>query len=199
MKTFKPAVLGFLPITTLILCGCSSVEVATHYDHTVPFGSYHTYAVEPPKDARALSPEADSALRASLRAKLSERGFREVSPNQNPDLAIVPQVKLERRYTVQPYADWGYGSYGMGAQPAGVYYGVWSGPPTLYKNIRSYNEGTLILDFVDASNQRLVFRGTGTADVGKYAEESAKMIDEAAKKIVAEFPASPPPPIAGNF
>jgi hypothetical protein len=56
----------------------------------------------------------------------------------------------------------------------------------------------LILDFIDTSNQKLVFRGTGTADVGKHAEESAKLIDDAAKKIVAGFPVSPPPAIAGN-
>jgi hypothetical protein len=199
MKTFKSAILGSLPITALILCGCSSVEVATHYDHTVPFGSYHTYAVEPAKDAPRLSPEVETALRASLRAKLAERGFREVSASQNPDLAIVPRVNLQRQYSVRQHTDWGYGGYGMGTQSAGTYYGVWSGPPVTYNTMTSYNEGTLILDFVDTSNQRIVFRGTGTADVGKYAEESARMIDEAAKKIVAEFPASPPPPIVGNM
>src|SRR6476620_94314 len=108
MKTSTSAVLAFL---VTILCGCSSVEVATHYDHTVPFGSYHTYAVEPAKNAPSLSPQAESALRAALHEKLAERGFREVSPKQNPDLAIVPQVKLERRYSVHPYAEWGDAGY----------------------------------------------------------------------------------------
>jgi len=198
MKTFKSAVLEFLPITALIFCGCSSVQVATHYDHTVPFGSYHTYAVEPPKDAHVLSATADSALRASLQQKLAERGIREVSPGANPDLAVVPRVKLEQKYSVRQYTDWGDGGYGMGTDVrTGVYYGVWSGPPVTYRVVKPYNEGILILDFVDTSNQRLVFRGTGTTTIANI-EDSAKKIDEAAKKIVAEFPASPTPMIARN-
>ena len=41
------------------------------------------------------------------------------------------------------------------------FYGTWYGAPVTYNTISSYTEGTLILDFVDTSNQRLVFRGTG--------------------------------------
>jgi len=197
MKILKSAVLGSLAVTALILCGCSSVKVTTDYDHSVPFGSYHTYAFEPPKDAPALSPTADSALRASLREKLAERGIREVSRDEKPDLAVVPHVKLQQKYSVEQYTTWGYG---YGAWPYyGGYYGVWSGAPTTYNTITSYTEGTLILDFVDASRQKLVYRGIGSATVSGDTENNAKKIAEAVKKIVAKFPAPQPAPIAGNL
>lgn len=197
MKILKSAVLGFLAITTLTLCGCSSVKVTTDYDHSVPFGNYYTYAVEPSMDAPALSPTADSALRASLREKLAKRGIREVSANEKPDLAVVPHVKLQQKYSMQQYTTWGYG---YGAWPySGGYYGVWSGAPATYNTIISYTEGTLILDFVDASRQKLVYRGIGSATVSGDTENNAKKIAKAVEKIVAKFPASQPTPLAGNL
>jgi hypothetical protein len=121
-----------------------------------------------------------------LREELAGRGIREVAPNEQPDLAVVPHISLQQRYSVQQYTQWGYGP---GVWPYwGGFYGVWVGAPVTYSSINSYTEGTLILDFVDTWKQRLVFRGTGRATVSSNNERNAAKIREAVTKIVARFP-----------
>jgi hypothetical protein len=196
MKTFKMAILAGCTAPVMILCGCSTVSVTTDYDHTANFGNYRTYAVEPPKNAPALSPSADAALRSALNANLSAKGIREVGMGDRPDLAVVPHSKVQQKYTVQQYSSWGYGP---GVWPYyGGYYGTWEGAPYTYSTIDSYTEGTLVLDFVDTARQKLVFRGIGTGTVGS-AESNAEKIREAVQKIVEKIPTAPPSqPIAGN-
>jgi hypothetical protein len=197
MKTFKFPIVVSLAAAIVALCGCSTVSVTTDYDHTAPFGSYRTYALEPPQKVPPLSPSADSALRTSLRENLAARGIREVAANEKPHLAVVPHISLQRRYSVQQYTTWGYGP---GVWPyRGGFYGVWRGAPVTYNTISSYTEGTLILDFVDTSTEKLVFRGTGRAAVSGNTERNADRIREAVGKIVARFPAPQPAPIAGNM
>ena len=65
---------------------------------------------------------------------------------------------------------------------------MWAGAPYTYSTINSYTEGSLILDFVDTSKQKLVFRGIGTATVSGNPESNAEKITEAVKKMVAKLP-----------
>jgi hypothetical protein len=187
MKTSKIAIPVPLSLAGMVMfvCSCSTVSVTTDYDHSVPFGKYHTYALEPPKDVPPFSPSADAALRDALRGALGARGIREVAVTEKPDLAVVPHVKLEKQYSVNQYTTWGY-SAGAWPYRAG-YYGMWAGAPATYTSINDYTEGTLLLDFVDTANQKLVFRGAGKGTVGGP-EANAKKIEQAVTKIVAELP-----------
>jgi hypothetical protein len=197
MKTFKLLIFALSIPVLIALSGCSSVKVTADYDHSAPFQNYRTYALEPPKNAPPLSPTADAALRDTLREQLAERMIREIGPNEKPELAVVPHVRLQQKYSVQQYTQWGYGP---GVWPYyGGYYGVWAGAPYTYNTITSYTEGTLILDFVDASNQKLVFRGTASATVSGNPDSNAKKIREAVKRIVAKLPRAQSAPIAGNL
>ena len=174
----------------LVLCGCSTVTVTTDYDHSAPFGTYRTYAVEPPANVPPLSPTVDSALRSALQENLAARGIREVTMAEKPDLAVVPHAQLQQKYSVQQYTQWGYAP---GAWPYyGGYYGVWAGAPYTYSTMNSYTEGTLILDFVDTSKKKLVFRGIGKGTVSST-ESNAEKVREAVKKIVAKLPAGTQP------
>jgi Domain of unknown function (DUF4136) len=186
MKRFKFGFISVITAPILVLCGCSTVTVTTDYDHSASFANYRTYSVEPPSNVPPLSPTADSALRSSLRQELGARGIREMGPGENPDLAVVPHVYLQQKYSVQQYTQWGYGP-GMWPYYGG-YYGVWAGAPYTYSTIDSYTEGTLILDFVDNSKKKLVFRGIGKGTVGNNPESNAKKVQEAVQKIVAKLP-----------
>jgi hypothetical protein len=147
--------------------------------------------VEPPANVPPLPPTADAALRSSLRENLAARSIREVTMGEKPDLAVVPHAQLQQKYSVQQYTQWGYGP---GVWPYyGGYYGVWAGAPYTYSTINSYTEGTLILDFVDTSKQKLVFRGTGTGTVSSNPESNADKIREAVKKIVEKLPSAAKP------
>jgi hypothetical protein len=197
MKTFKLPILAGSITALIALSGCSSIKVTTDYDRSAPFGVYRTYALEPPAKVPPLSPTVDAALRESLREHLGARAIREIAPNENPELAVVPHVSLQQRYSVQQYTSWGYGP-GMWPYSRG-FYGVWVGAPFTYNTITSYTEGTLILDFVDAATQRLVFRGTATSTVTRDSERNANKVREAVGRIVARMPRPQTPPVAGNL
>jgi hypothetical protein len=190
MKTTQIAIPAICTSFVMLLCGCASVTVTTDYDRSIPFGTYHTYALEPPPQAPPFSPSADAALRNTLRETLAAKGIREVPTTDKPDLAVVPHITLQQKSSVQQYTDWGYRG---GAWPYyGGYYGVWAGAPTTYTTINNYTEGTLLLDFVDNSKQKLVFRGVGKGTM-ENPESNAKKIEEAVRKIVEKFPAPTQP------
>ena len=74
------------------------------------------------------------------------------------------------------YQDWGY-SYG----------GYWRrGGTSKFK----YQEGNLILDFVDAESKQLIWRGQakGFVDRKSNPKKDDKLVNEAVRKILKNFP-----------
>lgn len=170
-------------LSACALCACSSVAVKTDYDHTAHFTKYKTYTLAPAAEGQKLEPSGEAALSDSLRTQLAARSIKEESKGK-ADLDVVPTVFLAQRVSVHQYRSWGYGSrwpsrYGR--------YGMWAGAPVVYTDVTHYTNGTLILDFVDAHTQKVVFRGTGTAVVGSSGK-NADNIKQAVQKIVTEMP-----------
>jgi hypothetical protein len=189
----KKAILAGLAASILILCGCSTVSVTTDYDLTASFANYRTYALEPLANAPSLWPTADEALRSALHENLAARGIREVRVNDMPDLAVIPQARFQQRCTRLEYNHWGYG---VGGWPFGAgYYGMWIGEPYPGTTIGSDIEGTLILDFVETSNQALVFRGIGK---GRVSSAKGEKLREAVEKIVAKLPKGAQSPLVAR-
>ena len=59
--------------------------------------------------------------------------------------------------------------------------------------MREYREGTLILDVVDASSNKLAWRGTAQAELSEKsdAKKSQKLINEAVDEMLEKFPPKP--------
>lgn len=165
----------------LLSAACSMVSVTTDYDKTASFAQYRRYVLEPARAPIPLSPSTEAALRDTLRATLARRGITE--SNDQPELNVVPHVSTQQKLAVYPSTAWGYAGlpYRYGR------YGMWVGAPMTYTDISQYTEGTLVLDFVDAKTQKLVFRGVATGTVGDP-ESNAAQMKEAVTKIVADFP-----------
>ncbi|HEY8038048.1 MAG TPA: DUF4136 domain-containing protein [Methylobacter sp.] len=170
-----------LAVAVFFLTACSTVSVTTDFDHLASFSQYHTYALTPDTAKLGLSPSSEAALRETLRTNLARRGITETS--ENADLHVVPHVSTKEKQVVHQSSDWGYNGMGYGYGR----YDMWAGAPRTYTDISQYTEGTLILDFVDAKTQKLVFRGTGTGTVSDP-KTNAERIREAVEKIVNDFP-----------
>ena len=170
-----------------LLSSCETVNVTTDYDHSAPFANYHTYTLAPPAHGQSMSPTSEAALRDALRTELAARGITE-APGKKADLDVVRHAIIQGKVSVQQYTDWGYGHAGLWPYGYG-YYGMWMGAPRTYTFYNEYNEGTLIIDFVDARTKKLVFRGVGTAVVGGPEANAAK-IREGVAKMMATFPKS---------
>jgi Domain of unknown function (DUF4136) len=170
---------------TCIFSACETVSVTTDYDHAANFAKYKTYALTPPNRGETMSPTSEAAVRDALRAELASHGLIE-APAKKADLDIVRHVFVQEKISVQQWTDWGYGYHGGWPYSFG-HYGMWMGAPMTYTDVNQYNEGTMILDFVDARTKKLVFRGVGKAVVGGP-ESNAGKIREAVSKIVAAYP-----------
>ncbi len=57
-------------------------------------------------------------------------------------------------------------------------------------NTRKFEEGTLIIDFLDPATHTLLWRGTGSAEVvaGRPENEVTENVKRAVRKILAGFP-----------
>jgi hypothetical protein len=173
-----------LPCLVLAVFGCSSgVAVNADYDTSADFTKYKTYAwlddvLPPEKIPEGLGADSDIVdrrIRASLNEEMAAKGF--AADTSDPDLVIFYHVGVEDKVDV---TDWGY-SYAS----TGRYWG-WN-----TRNVDTYNyqEGTLIVDFVDAKSKVLVWRGTAQKVLENLTpEESDRAIRDIVKQVMTLYP-----------
>lgn len=183
----KPSRLLLLSsLAALALAACAGVRVRTDYDESIDFSRLRSYGwLEPPVvEAPASETDApdpfernsllDQRVRQAVDRELAARGF--AVAEEDPAFRLQYHVVLRDRTRIRPSP----GAYYGGRY--GYYGGVFAGS-TSY----DYQEGTLIIDFIDARTGRIAWRGwaVGTNREGYYAPER---IDESVRKILAEFP-----------
>ncbi len=163
---------------SLLLGGCASMAIQAEQDPTASLDSYGTYAWSPirraPGDVR-VTPALSAQIRDDIDQHLADKGY--VRVNTEADFSVNYQVTIEGETIVQTL-DWYSGSNFKEtvATPA----------PTQ----RSYEEGTLIIDVMEGESERLIWRGTATAEVRQRAspEDRSDRVAEAVQKVLAQFP-----------
>ncbi len=167
----------------LLAAGCSSVSVSHDFDSQVDFANLRTYSwiTAPESTSESVQKELqtnsliESRVKKAVNRQLAAKGLRETT--QDPDFLVAFHTGVQDKTDVQ---SWGYG------------YGYWGmrggGVSTIH-----YQEGTLILDFIDPKSNNLIWRGTGKKVVSERTtpEKSEKEINEAVEKILAKYPPSP--------
>jgi hypothetical protein len=155
----------------IILASCAPyIYVTRDYDRRADFGTYKTYNWMPrpdkmPRSARAAlerNPLLDKHIRDITEQILATKGM--TLSTTNPDILINYYVGYNDRIDIN---NWGY-FYG----PFWGYYWPGLGPYDVY----SYKEGTLVMDFVDAKKNEMVWRGVAEEDIFTY--DYAPMITE---------------------
>lgn len=179
------ALLGAL-LLTAGLGGCASIKTSYDYAPDADFSAYQTYDFFP--GGRELSgnphldtPFVDARIRDALLRNLASRGFRKVE-DRTPDFYVNYQLSVQQK---------------ISSSSANVHYGVgtfgsWGGVGigTSTPVVRQYEEGTLVIDVVDAASRQLVWRGTGRGALGRdpTPEETTRGVDETVAKILEKFP-----------
>jgi len=161
---------------------CSPIySVKYDYDTKTDFASLKTYdwlPIPAKKDIDRLNVER---IKNAVDAQIAAKGFRKTP--DNPDFLIASHVGKKEKVRIE---DWGYG-YG----PHGRYRGGYGGPRGV--DVYKFEEGSLILDFVEPKSKKLIWRGSAKAQINtdKTPEKREKLIAEAVQKILEKFP--PPP------
>lgn len=170
----------------LLTVGCSSVSVSTDFDNSIDFTGLSTYNWMPPPEQpsaelqRELSQNTliESRVQRAVDGQLAAKGIRKTM--HDPDMLVAFHTGVQDKVNVQ---SWGYG-YGWGRGRGRI----GGGDVTTVH----YEEGTLILDFIDPETKKLIWRGVGTGVLpGEVSpEKSQKNINKAVEKILDKYPPS---------
>lgn len=173
--------LCFSAAFVLVLMNCSSTSYKSDYDPSKDFSKYKTYAwftenIE--GDALAADPLTKKRIMGAVDKVIQARGGQLVE--SDPDVMVVVHAGVKERMNV--------------TQTGGGYYGGWYGPGWGgyggTTHVSYYDEGTLVIDFVDYAEKELVWRGmaTGTIDENPNMEKQQAKIDQVVEKILAQYP-----------
>ncbi len=157
----------------LLSVGCSSISTSYDFATGTDFAALKTYSwMKSPTDGKA-DPLIVERVHSAVNATLQLKGYALV--DQSPDFFVSSHGSSREKIQV---SDWNY-------QPRGFHGGGPSGA-TVYQ----YEEGTLLLDVIQAKDKRLVWRGTarGVINPNPPPEERTKVINEAVQKLLAKFP-----------
>jgi hypothetical protein len=156
---------------------CSAIYgVQYDYDKEANFAGLRTYDWLPVPEEAGIDSLVVKRVKNAVNAELQAKGLTMTS--DNPDFLVAEHLGKDAKVEV---TDWGYG-YG----PHGAYWGSpWRGVSTY-----AYEEGTLVLDFVDAKSKEMIWRGVAKAEIDNVdtPEKSEKLINEAVQAILKKFP-----------
>jgi hypothetical protein len=170
-------------VLVALLLACAGTRVTSDYDVNADFSSLETFAwmPQPQKmtgDARVDNPLIAARVRSAIERTLTSKGYR-LTSDTTPDFFVGYYLSLEQKidvYTIDNY-------YGSGP------YRRWGGP-RFETHVNQYDEGTLVIDIVDAKAGRLVWRGSGSRRISASPtpQKTTQRINEAVEAILERFP-----------
>jgi hypothetical protein len=177
----KRACLIVLVLATAVLSGsCAYVRTYADFDETVDFGSYGSYswfnmAASPElgRPSAGANDIVEGRIRRSVNREFDRRGL-SAGPPADADLLVTYHLALSRRVVLYS-GGWGYPYRG------------WWGWGSGYGSARAYTEGTLIVDVVDRSSRRLVWRGIAEGAITRP-NPSEEHIAKVVSKLMTGFP-----------
>ena len=177
---------SFVLTAIFLVAGCSGISVSQDYDRETDFQAMKSYAWRqaPVTEATEESPMTPLIAERIRNAVVRELAARNMSLNEtSPDFLIDYHLTVESRISSTPVTTtvgYGFGTYG---RYGGI--GISTAP-----DIRTYDEGTLVIDFYLAETDRMVWRGLASQVVDKHEkpEKVTEQINAAVKKMLDQFP-----------
>ena len=176
------------PFGALVLAGAvaaatayaSSITVESKADPGADFSRYKTYSWTEMKEVR--SEAVKKRITSAVDAQLKRKGFVRKDDGA-ADLRVAVHPSLSKEYPANSYdPGWEYG-WGTWAPPFGD---IGTGS-SLGQSIPI---GTVMVDLVDASTKKLVWRGAARSplDSEASAEQKQELVDDAMEKLFKKFP-----------
>jgi len=176
----------------LAMQGCANrLEVRVDYDPKENFETLKTYAWAPATDAERQEKARNSLMhdriRAAIDTYLSAHGYQKVA-EAKADFLVTHTVTVKRQAQVyDSRVSIGYGRYSY-RSGVGIGFGF---PATTH--VEEYEVGTLIIDIINVSQNRLVWRGSGERILDEDAtpEKRTEVINATVNEILNRFPPKP--------
>ena len=169
------------------LFSCSTLKVSQDYDQTTDFSTFKTFAwqedIQPKTgDIRVDSPLIDQRVRESIKTNLANRGM-EYSGEDLPDFKVAYTYTILTKIQSTP-ATTGVG-IGIGTSGGLGGIGMRTG-----SDIREYDQGLLVIDFLSPDTGKLWWRGTSTRVVSTHATPDGitEDIETTVARLLEQFP-----------
>ena len=183
MKILKQV---FLVVFILIyLQACSGIKVSQDYEQGYDFSALKTYSWKA-NDNNEYGLEdndlVDNRVREAIENGLSAKSFTQIDTGK-PDFYVSYHVTIEQKVSSSNVS----GGVSIGRSSRGRYGSVGMGTGS---SPSVYDQGTLLIDFTDVTNDKLIWRGISTQSVSDHLEpgESKVIINETVEKILQQFP-----------
>lgn len=163
-----------------MLVGCSSLQVSSDYNPDYDFSKDKTYAIVS-VDREGEDTLLKDRIKTALSNELERKGFKAVA-KEKADLHFVFHMDVKDKTRIDTdYQMMGYRRYGYG--------GVMVSTTNTYE----YKEGTLVIDALHPTDQKIRWRGIATDVLGeqKTPQERMAYIAEVMQAIFETFPPKP--------
>jgi hypothetical protein len=172
-----PAVLA---LSSVLAAGCATMTVSSHVQPGLDVARYHTYEWGPPDalptgDARLdKNPFFQDHMMGAVEKQLARLGYQQATTTP-PDLLIHYHANIAQRIDVNRLdREFGYCRDG-----------------DCDARVTEYENGTLIVDVMDARTNQLVWRGWAQANVDAvigHPDRLRRMINDAVERMLVKFP-----------
>jgi hypothetical protein len=178
----RTIILVVITVVIVFFINCSSYTVRFDYDQEQDFSMFKSFDFYPiPKEIGADSnPMVVNRIKEAVIRELEPKGFSQA--DTDPDLFIAIHTESKDKFNI---THWGY-HYA----PYDYYwrgYGYWYGGGI---DVHPYEEGTLILDFVRADEEEMIWRGEASRALPSRStpEEVDRLVNQAVARILENFP-----------
>jgi hypothetical protein len=179
------------PLIAAALCICfascsSGPKVRVDGDPSADMASYKSFGFfeHLATDKKNYSTMVTSRLKDATRREMIKRGYQEDA--NTPQLLVNFSTNVETRTEVHSSPSSSFYGYRAGA------YGAWGGY-SQDVHTTNYQQGTLVIDLVDAQKKQLVWQGLAEARLSKKdIENPSETIDSVIAGIFAKYPVPAP-------
>jgi hypothetical protein len=148
------------------MAACSSVKVDADYETDTDFEFYTTYAwaPQPAPNTPLISDLVVERIKSAVDRELGVKGLKKDVPDQ-ASMQVKYRISIAEKLQVND-------------------------PYYAYNQFQTYEEGTLLLDFVDTKTRNLVWRGSGQTRLKelKTPEERTQRINKVVGAILDQYP-----------
>jgi hypothetical protein len=171
---------GAVLAVLLVAVPAAAQQIHVDYDRWARFSAFRTIAWAPTEETSMLdtSPPMHERIRDMIMAEVT--AGRLTIDNEDPDLYITYHTAEKEALQVNTH-HWGYG------YPSNWYWDPHWGAAVSTTTVRTYTQGTFIIDIWDAREKTIVWRGTAVATVSENPEKNLKRMQKAVRKMAKKW------------
>jgi hypothetical protein len=167
-------------LLSAVLVGCSSIRISYDFDKQADFSKYKTYSFSESINEMGVSDLNRDRIIKAIETQMTAKGF---TMQENPDVVIDVHIKAQQKVSATATTS-GMG-YGYPWR-----YGYGGGFTTTQVNYNEYTEGTLFINMVDMSTEKIVWQGIGTKTINENAspQKREETANYAVQQIFTKYP-----------